>query len=94
MPDTVPETEKGRRLTVLQQAQQDIQQSLHEAMVGRQVTVLADASSRRRERSNEYTGRTCGNTAVNFEAGPDCLGQLLDINVRRAGPNSVWGEVI
>ncbi|MYD69897.1 MAG: tRNA (N6-isopentenyl adenosine(37)-C2)-methylthiotransferase MiaB [Acidobacteria bacterium] len=94
MPDTVPETEKGRRLTVLQQAQQDIQQSLHEAMVGRQFTVLADASSRRRERSNEYTGRTCGNTAVNFEAGPDCLGQLLDINVRRAGPNSVWGEVI
>ncbi len=93
MPETVPEGEKGRRLTVLQQTQQDIQRSLHEAMVGRRVTVLADGPSRRRERPNEYTGRTSGNTAVNFEAAPDCLGRLLDIDVRRAGPNSVWGEV-
>ena len=94
MPDTVPEAEKGRRLTVLQETQQDIQRSLHDAMIGRRVTVLADAPSRRRERPNEYTGRTSGNTAVNFDAGPECLGQVLDIEVRRTGPNSVWGEVI
>ncbi len=94
MPETVPEAEKGRRLSVLQAAQQEIQQSLHEAMVGERVTVLADAPSRRRERPTEYTGRTSGNTAVNFEAGPDCIGQLLNVEVRRAGRNSLWGEMI
>ena len=79
---------------MLQETQQRIQRSLHDAMIGRRVTVLADAPSRRRERPNEYTGRTSGNTAVNFDAGPECLGQVLDVEVRRAGPNSVWGEVI
>ncbi len=94
MPDTVPETEKGRRLTILQQMQQDIQRSLHDSMLGSRMTVLADGPSRRRERPNEYTGRTSGNTAVNFEARRDCLGEFLDVEVRRAGANSVWGEVI
>ena len=94
MPDTVSEAEKGRRLTALQEQQQDIQRSLHAAMVGQRVTVLADGPSRRRERTDEYTGRTGGNTPVNFRAGPDCVGQLLEVEVRRAGPNSVSGEVI
>ena len=93
MPDSVPEAEKGRRLMALQEQQQGIQRSLHAAMVGQRLEVLADGPSRRRERTDEYTGRTTGNTPVNFRAGPDCLGQLLDVEVRRAGPNSVWGEV-
>ncbi len=93
MPDTVPEAEKGRRLMALQEQQQDIQRSLHAAMVGQRVEVLADGPSRRRERTDEFTGRTAGNTPVNFRAGPDCRGRLLEVAVRRAGPNSVWGEV-
>ena len=92
MPDTVPEAEKGRRLAALQAAQQRIQQGLHDSMVGRIVTVLADARSRRR--AEEYSGRTTGNTVVNFPAAADCIGRMLEVEIKRAGPNSLWGTLV
>lgn len=92
MPDTVPEDEKGRRLAALQAAQQRIQQGLHDSMVGRIVTVLADARSRRR--AEEYSGRTTGNTVVNFPAAADCIGRMLEVEIKRAGPNSLWGTLV
>ena len=52
--------------------------------------MLVDATSRRREW--ELTGRTSGNTVVNFPGPPSWLGQFVDVTIRRAGPNSVWGE--
>jgi len=54
--------------------------------------VLVDATSRRREW--ELTGRTSGNTVVNFPGPPEWLGALVDVTIRRAGPNSVWGEPV
>lgn len=91
MPDDVPETEKTHRVMALQALQQSIQQELHDSMIGRTVTVLADAPSRRR--AGEYAGRTSGNTVVNFPGDPTCIGRLLDVRVERAGPNSLWGTV-
>ena len=52
--------------------------------------MLIDATSRRREW--ELTGRTSGNTVVNLPGPPEWLGQLVDVTIKRAGPNSVWGE--
>lgn len=89
MPDDVPEPEKARRLTALQELQQGIQKELHEAMIGRTVTVLADAASRRR--AGEYAGRTGGNTVVNFPGDAACIGRLIEVRIERAGPNSLWG---
>jgi tRNA-2-methylthio-N6-dimethylallyladenosine synthase len=89
MPDDVPEPEKADRLAALQALQQGIQHKLHESAVGRTVTVLADAPSRRR--AGEYAGRTSGNTVVNFPGNPTCIGRLLDVRIERAGPNSLWG---
>src|SRR4030095_15030383 len=63
MPDDIPEEEKTRRIVDLQQLQRRIQQALHEASVGRTVDVLVDSQSRRRD---ELSGRTSGNTVVNF----------------------------
>ncbi len=91
MPDDVPEAEKARRLTTLQALQQGIQRELHDSMVGRTVTVLADAPSRRR--AGEYAGRTSGNTVVNFPGAAACIGRLLDVRIERAGPNSLWGTL-
>ena len=54
--------------------------------------VLVDATSRRREW--ELTGRTSGNTVVNFPGPPEWLGQLVNVVIRRAGPNSVWAEPV
>jgi tRNA-2-methylthio-N6-dimethylallyladenosine synthase len=91
MRDDVPEEEKTRRIVALQQAQRRIQTELHEASVGKTMEVLVDHVSRRRE--TELSGRTTGNTVVNFPGQAEQLGHLVAVTIRRAGPNSVWGEV-
>ncbi len=90
MPDDVPEEEKTRRIVALQQMQRRIQWDLHEQAVGRTFDVLVDHTSRRRDW--ELSGRTSGNTVVNFPGDPSLVGQTVPVTVRRAGPNSVWGE--
>jgi tRNA-2-methylthio-N6-dimethylallyladenosine synthase len=91
LPDDVPEGEKDRRLAALQRLQKGIQTRLHEALVGLTVEVLVDSVSRRRE--TELSGRTSGNTVVNFPGDPDLLGALAQIDIERAGPHSLWGRV-
>ena len=90
IPDQVPEAEKTKRLMELQALQREIQTGIHEAMVGRTFAVLADSRSRRR--STELSGRTTGNVVVNFPGQPEWFGSLCAVSIRRAGPNSVWGE--
>jgi tRNA-2-methylthio-N6-dimethylallyladenosine synthase len=95
MPDDVPEEEKTARIVALQALQREIQTRLHEGAVGTTVTVLIDSASRRRD--GELSGRTSGNTVVNFPApgpGPssDWIGRTVSVRVRRAGPHSLWGE--
>ncbi|MBP1778107.1 MAG: miaB, partial [candidate division NC10 bacterium] len=91
MPDDVPHDEKAKRLTELQSLQRLIQTRLHEQAVGTEVEVLVDSLSRRR--GWEVSGRTQGNTVVNFPGSPVLLGQIVGVRVLRAGPNSLWGEV-
>ena len=91
MPDTVSETEKTERLMELQALQKGIQTSLHRAQVGRTVEVLVDSRSRRR--TEELSGRTTHNTVVNFPGRAEWLGRTVGVRIRRAGPNSLWGEV-
>jgi tRNA-2-methylthio-N6-dimethylallyladenosine synthase len=90
MPDDVTDEDKTRRIVALQNLQRSIQSDLFQRSIGSTSTVLVDATSRRREW--ELTGRTSGNTVVNFPGPPEWLGKLVDVTVRRAGPNSVWGE--
>jgi tRNA-2-methylthio-N6-dimethylallyladenosine synthase len=88
--DDVPEGEKTRRIVALQQLQRAIQLELHGAMVGLTFDVLLDATSRRRPW--ELSGRTTGNTVVNVPGSVALIGQTVPVTIRRAGPNSVWGE--
>jgi tRNA-2-methylthio-N6-dimethylallyladenosine synthase len=99
MADDVPEAEKTARIVALQARQREIQSALHADAVGQVVDVLVDSVSRRRE--GELSGRTGGNTVVNFpvpagaQAAPDLwLGRTVPILVTRAGPNSVAGELV
>ena len=92
MPDDVPEGEKTRRIVALQALQRSIQSELFERSIGGTQEVLVDATSRRRDW--ELTGRTSGNTVVNFPGPPEWLGRLMRVVIRRAGPNSVWGEPV
>jgi tRNA-2-methylthio-N6-dimethylallyladenosine synthase len=88
--DDVPEEEKTRRIVQLQALQREVQLALHEAAVGRTYDVLVDSASRRRDW--EVSGRTSGNTVVNLPGTRAWIGRLVRVTVRRAGPNSLWGE--
>ncbi len=90
--DDVPEEEKSRRLRVLQDLQRQIQLNIHQQSVGQVVDVLVDSHSRRR--SEELSGRTTGNAVVNLPGDPTWLGRTVPVRVKRAGPNSLWGEAV
>lgn len=92
MADDVGEDEKTRRIVELQALQREIQSDLHRQSVGRIEEVLVDSGSRRR--SHELSGRTSGNTVVNFPGEPALIGCLARVRITDAGPNSVRGEVV
>ena len=90
MADDVTEEEKTRRIVALQSLQRTIQGELFAAAVGRTERVLVDAKSRRRDW--ELSGRTSGNTVVNFPGDPAWVGRLVDVRITGANPNSLRGE--
>jgi len=88
--DDVPETEKTRRIVALQALQRDIQVGLNGRLLGRDVEVLVDAVSRRRD--TELSGRTGGNVVVNLPGPAAWIGRTVAVTVERTGPHSVWGR--
>jgi tRNA-2-methylthio-N6-dimethylallyladenosine synthase len=89
--DDVPEEEKTRRIVALQARQRAIQTALHADSIGRDVEVLVDAASKRRE--TELSGRTTQNVVVNFPGPVSWIGQMVRVRVQRAGAHSLWGVV-
>jgi tRNA-2-methylthio-N6-dimethylallyladenosine synthase len=90
--DDVDEPEKTRRIVALQALQRDVQLELHEAALGSEVEVLVDSVSRRRDW--ELSGRSSGNTVVNFAGPRDWLGRTVNVRITRAGAYSVGGEAV
>jgi tRNA-2-methylthio-N6-dimethylallyladenosine synthase len=90
--DDVSEDEKTRRIVALQGLQRDIQTRLNEAFVGRDVEVLVDAASRRRD--TEISGRTTSNVVVNLPGPAAWIGRTVNVRVERAGAYSVWGRAL
>jgi tRNA-2-methylthio-N6-dimethylallyladenosine synthase len=90
MSDAVPESEKLRRLQVLQERQRAIQLQRNQALVGHVFEVLVEGASRR---ETQWTGRTSSNRVVNFTSSrTDLLGEYVHVRVTGAGPNSLTGE--
>lgn len=92
MPDDVSEAEKTARIVELQELQKGIQQELFEAAMGCTEAVLIDSHSHRR--AWELSGRTEGNSVVNFPGDPSWVGRLMPVRITGANPNSLRGEVI
>ncbi len=90
MADDVPEEEKTRRIVALQALQREIQASIYQASIGRDEQVLVDSRSRRRDW--ELSGRTSGNTIVNFGGRAEWIGSMITVRVTGANPNSLRGE--
>jgi tRNA-2-methylthio-N6-dimethylallyladenosine synthase len=92
LPDDVPEQEKTRRIIALQALQRRVQAEVNETLVGRDVDVLLDSASKRRD--TEVSGRTSQNVVVNLPGPSSWIGRTVTVRVARAGPHSVWGEVV
>ncbi|CAN5879357.1 tRNA (N6-isopentenyl adenosine(37)-C2)-methylthiotransferase MiaB [soil metagenome] len=92
MPDDVTDAEKTRRIMALQALQGRIQKELFDQAVGHVEQVLVDSRSRRREW--ELSGRTSGNTVVNFSGDPTWIGRSLPVRITGANPNSLRGEAV
>ena len=92
MPDDVSDAEKTDRIVALQALQREIQMELYAATVGREEEVLVDSTSRRR--GWEVSGRTSGNTVVNFPGSSELLGSLVHVRIEHSGPNSLSGKLV
>jgi tRNA-2-methylthio-N6-dimethylallyladenosine synthase len=90
--DDVSEDEKTRRIVALQALQRETQYGLYRGHVGRIEEVLVDSRSRRRE--SELSGRTSGNTVVNFPGEAEWLGKLVPVRILAANPNSLKGAAL
>ena len=91
-PEDVDDAEKTRRIVALQALQRDIQLEQHQATIGSRVVVLVDSVSRRRDW--ELSGRTHGNTVVNFPGPREWLGEIVRVQITRAGAFSIGGEAV
>src|SRR6266849_2674132 len=92
MGDKIPEEEKTRRLTVVQERQRAIQIRRNSEAIG---TVQEVHVEGRNQALGQWIGRTSQNRTLNFvdeNAGNEKLtGQYLNVRVTRAGPNSLVG---
>jgi tRNA-2-methylthio-N6-dimethylallyladenosine synthase len=92
MPDAISEEEKSRRLTLLQEAQREIQSRRNAALVGNTFELLVSGKSRR---ENQWGGHTACHRVVNFASQERALlGTYVQVRVTGAGPNSLVGEQV
>ncbi len=91
LPGEVPEEEKKRRLSVLQEKQRRIQYDKNAACVGRIEDVLVEGRARSRVR---LTGRTVDNRIVNFDGPETLVGRIVRTEITAFSPNSLKGRWI
>jgi tRNA-2-methylthio-N6-dimethylallyladenosine synthase len=90
MPEAIPETEKSRRLTMLQERQRRIQIERNNRLVGATFELLVDTHHAAR---SQWAGRSTSNLIVNFTSPrQNLLGEYVQVHVTRAAPFSLVGE--
>ena len=92
MPDAISERDKTERIVALQSLQKRIQTEIYNAAIGQTFEVLVDSRSRRRDW--ELSGRTSGNTVVNFAGSGTEIGDIIAVRITGANPNSLRGESV
>jgi tRNA-2-methylthio-N6-dimethylallyladenosine synthase len=97
--DHIPEEEKTRRFTLLQERQRSIQMRRHARYVGKVEPVHVQGYNRA---TNQWIGHTSQLKTLNFTdaqlPAPDgdktLAGRYMDVMVTRVGPNSLAGESV
>ena len=90
----VPEEEKARRLSVLQELQNRITAEELESLVGAEVDVLVEGKSRMQDGETLFwRGRDGGGRIVNFPSPlPDLTGRMIRVRIEAAKKHSLAGE--
>ena len=91
MSEKVCENVKIARLQQLQDLQNGVTLKKNQQLVGRQMTVLVEGSSKKGE---QLTGRTSSNKVVNFDGDVTLAGRLVDVVIKASYLNSLKGERI
>jgi tRNA-2-methylthio-N6-dimethylallyladenosine synthase len=86
----VPEEQKLARLTRLQAIQRRMTLKKNRELIGRNFKVLVEGASKK---GQELTGRTDTNKIVNFKCDNKHINKFIDVTVKRASFNSLWGEL-
>ena len=89
LPDDVSLDEKRRRLRLLEQLQQEIQEKNNRRLLSQTVQVLVDG-----EKNGKWQGRTRTDRLVFFEDDRDLLGQLVDVRVNTASAWALQGAAV
>ncbi len=92
LPDDTPQEVKLARLYRLQERIRASAAAISAAMVGTVQRVLVEGPSKRDPA--ELSGRTENNRVVNFAGHPRLIGQMIDVRITAALPNSLRGEVV
>ncbi len=92
MLDDVPMSVKKERLRLLQEKINGYAMGYSQAMIGsvQKVLVLSHA----KKDQLEYSGKTENNRTVNFVAARDLIGEMVDVKITQAFPNSLRGELV
>ncbi|HOX56329.1 MAG TPA: tRNA (N6-isopentenyl adenosine(37)-C2)-methylthiotransferase MiaB [Candidatus Paceibacterota bacterium] len=91
MPGQVSQAVREERNQRLLEVVNELGARQHQGFVGRRVQILAEGPSKKNPA--RMTGRTRCNKIVIFNGSPRHLGQLVDVNVARAGTFTLYGEV-
>ncbi len=87
--DDVPETEKKRRVRVLNERQQRFQAQRHAERVGSTEQVLVETV----DAPGRLSGRSRRFQLVHFDGPAEWLGQLRQVEITGSGPNALTGRV-
>jgi tRNA-2-methylthio-N6-dimethylallyladenosine synthase len=92
--DVIPDEEKVRRLTVLQDRQREIQRITYKKHSGETIEVLVEGKNEARK---QWVGRTSQNITLNFSVpsgGGPSLGSYVPVLTTATFPNSLLGEMV
>ena len=92
--DSIPDTEKSRRLQILQEHQREIQRVSYRRHVGSVLEVMVEGKNTAR---GQTIGRTSQNKTLNFTCAANAeprTGDYVKVQVTQAFPNSLLGEMV
>ena len=92
--DAIPDEEKARRLTVLQEKQREIQKRRNQRHLGQVVEVMVEGKN---EARGQWIGRTSQNKTMNFKTPEGIIpntGSYVSIKATVCLPNSLAGELV